>query len=148
MIQLTTEEHEVIQSVIDYDMDAVVDAYAVSQGLSLAQAKEQETELKRYLALRVVFQEERLGMAGPVDELWHYFILATWEYRAFCDYVGHFVHHRPRSLDEVETAGDRAYERTLRYYAQIYGEPAPAEMWPTVQMLAAVGSGADCGRCT
>ena len=54
-----------------------------------------------------------------VDEMWHFFILETKDYREFCEaYIGHFVDHV--RTDEALTG--RAEEAT-QVAIQLFGDP-------------------------
>ncbi len=125
------ERNEVIQSVLDYPMDDVVESYARRAHISVRVAKEQERELKRYLALCILHPDREYGMAGVVDEAWHHFILCTRDYAAFClEVAGRFIHHVPTSGSEAgEEEPAPSYALTLSDYEATFGEAPPPEVW-------------------
>ena len=66
-------------------------------------------------------------MVSPaVDEVWHNFILFTYEYANFCnELIGGYVHHVPRtSRQQISSAGQErfvvAYERVFGTIPQIW----------------------------
>jgi hypothetical protein len=124
--------NSVVERVLSYDLDEIVEHYADSYGLPLDVARTHERELKRYLALRALDPDGVYGMAGVVDKLWHAFILFTKDYERFCnEAVGFFVHHVPRTKSQgLEGSPYEDYARTLAAYERVFGEPAPRETWP------------------
>ena len=56
-----------------------------------------EREIKRFLALSAI-NPGKYGMRGPLDELWHTFIIFTSAYANFCRLLGGgFIHHLPET---------------------------------------------------
>jgi hypothetical protein len=84
-------------------------------------------DLKRYIALIVLFPGEALAPSNKIDMAWHTFILYTRPYREFCNEVfGHYVDHYP---DPSGAPFNRPrYEKTLSRYRQAFGPP-PDLMW-------------------
>lgn len=132
---------------LDFPMGHITEWYAQEENLPLEVATEHARELKRFLCLKALNPHKNYAMAGPVDELWHYFITVTEDYAAFCDIAGRFIHHRPEALQE-SASSDGAYERFLADYADEFGEAPPPELWPQQRFLIAAGAGASCGVCT
>jgi hypothetical protein len=122
----------VVERVLAFDLDEIVEHYADSYGLPLETARAHERELKRYLALCALDPDGRYGMAGVVDKLWHAFILFTKDYARFCEKAaGVFLHHVPRTKrQDPDGSPYDAYARTLAAYERVFGEPAPREIWP------------------
>jgi len=133
---------ELLTRALVFPMDEVVERYAKEQRLPLRTAREHERELKRYLALSAS-EPGGFGMRGPIDELWHTFILFTEKYAMFCDQMGgRFLHHTPNtsSPTDAPAAGARGgvqapsiregYVRFLDAYQSAFGEPAPPHLWP------------------
>ncbi|WP_251096418.1 hypothetical protein [Streptomyces sp. Caat 7-52] len=81
-------------------------------------------ECLRYLYL-VSRHPDRLGglflpVEQDLDEIWHYLILQTRQYRELCEHRlpgGHFIHHRSISYDAYQEAPGRetAAEEALRW---------------------------------
>ncbi|MEW1928507.1 hypothetical protein [Streptomyces sp. NPDC088360] len=77
----------------------------------------QVRECLRYLYL-VSSHPERLGglflpVEQEIDEIWHFLILQTREYRELCEQRlpgGHFIHHRSIAYTDYQGGGDRADE--------------------------------------
>lgn len=134
------------RALLDFDMEDVVAWFASEKAIPASLVSEMAREIKRFLALRAANPDVKYAMAGPVDELWHYFVLATEQYSKFCELAGRFLHHRPGALSREEDEG--SYERFLADYAIAFGESAPAEFWPALDFMQQVSAGADCGVCT
>jgi hypothetical protein len=126
-----------------FAMEEVVERYAKDQDLPLETAREHERELKRYLGLSAL-SPTSYGMRGPIDELWHTFIIFTEQYAKFCDLVaGRFLHHTPNP-SERDTKANPAissaavpagsvredYVRFLEAYQTAFGEVPPPHLWP------------------
>jgi len=121
------ESFDVTTVAMTYDLDDVVTRFALEHDAPIEVVKELERELKRFLTLCSLNPQKDYGMAGPVDELWHAFIVDTKRYRDFCAQVaGRFVHHVPGST-EGALAG---YVQFLDDYERFFGESAPVHAWP------------------
>ncbi|MER7518755.1 hypothetical protein [Streptomyces sp. NPDC126499] len=108
---------------------------------SAAVVRHQVRECLRYLYL-VSRHPDRLGglflpVEQDIDEIWHYLILQTREYRELCEQRlpgGHFIHHRSISYDAYQEAPGReaAAEEALRWlplYTAAFG-PFDADALP------------------
>ncbi|MQA24261.1 MAG: hypothetical protein GEU94_02050 [Micromonosporaceae bacterium] len=69
---------------------------------------------------------------GPLDELWHPFILFTSSYAEFCRQLGGgFIHHLPAGKGEAKEQTEKSgYVLFLEDYEEILREPPPAHLWP------------------
>jgi uncharacterized membrane protein YgcG len=109
---------------------AVIERYAAGHEVDKAKATRLWRELVRFLLLTAANPTRRYGMYGPVDGMWHDFILHTQLYAAFCEaHIGRFMHHSPSRT----MAGARWESRYLQFlfdYRDIYGEPPPDDLWP------------------
>lgn len=151
---------EVIARAMSFPMGDVLERYAKEQRLPLDVAEEHERELKRFLALCAIEPTSSYGMRGPIDELWHTFIVFTEQYAAFCDQVvGHFLHHSPNTSSGKAQAGAaqagpsvrEGYVRFLEAYKEAYGEIPPAHLWPrpmTHENPTAAFDGCGCTTCS
>jgi hypothetical protein len=124
---------QVIKVAMNYDLTHVMERYVEKTRLPPDVLKEHEREIKRFLALCAAHPGE-YGMRGPLDELWHTFILFTSSYANFCRLLGGgFIHHLPES-PKTETANkegtNNSYLRFLTDYERIFREPPPAHLWP------------------
>jgi hypothetical protein len=108
---------------------------------SASVVRHQVRECLRYLYL-VSRHPDRLGglflpVEQDIDEIWHYLILQTREYRDLCEQRlpgGHFIHHRSISYDAYQEAPgrDAAAEEALRWvplYTAAFG-PFDADALP------------------
>jgi hypothetical protein len=95
--------------------DRVVDTAAEAHALF--------TEVKRYFVLNDVDRTKTWKMYSlRVDEVWHEFVLFTWEYTAFSKkYFGRYVHHAPSNAPDPGF-GHRAPEATFAEFGDRYRE--------------------------
>jgi hypothetical protein len=105
---------------------STVKKYAVEKGIYTAEEIDAvEAEYKKFLALCVAYPDSNFPVSRKVDDLWHTHLLFTQDYAAMCqEQVGHFLHHRPKILDD-EAGLKRAFGDTLGYYARAFGTPDP-----------------------
>jgi len=118
---------------MDYDMSDVIARYAEETRLPPEVLKEHEREIKRFLALSSLHPGQ-YGMRGPLDELWHTFILFTSSYARFCDRLGGgFIHHFPATPSErrVDPKKPSPYKIFLEDYERFFEEAPPAHLWPS-----------------
>lgn len=137
-----------------FNMDIVLRRYCKEHDIPIDVAKEHERELKRYLVL-CASTKAALGMHGPLDELWHTFILFTREYAAFCQAIdASFIHHVPVSETphrDPNGSVSNSYQLFLETYKDAYHEEAPAHLWPRspvpdpAKVVCEIGCGG--GRC-
>ena len=140
---------ELISKAMSFDMDHIIARYVEDEEVPTTVAEEHERELKRFLALCALNEgPEKYGMRGPVDHLWHTFIMFTKEYHQFCDAVGgRFIHHSPeKKSDAVSEISVAHYEKFLSDYKATFGEVAPVHIWPTV--VDGKIEGSDCDGCS
>jgi hypothetical protein len=131
---------ELIRRAEAFSMEPVLKRYARKNNVEVDAVRDLERELKRWLALCAMrpYGTESYGVRGEVDELWHTFILFTGLYADFCQSVaGRFLHHVPHELMTGDSTA--RYARTLRVYAEVFGESAPSHSWPQMD-----GAGASC----
>jgi hypothetical protein len=87
------KNEEIIKRAIAFPIEKVLFRYQKEKGLTADVAREHEREIKRFLALTAI-SDKGYGMQGPIDELWHTFIIFTKIYERFCKEVaGRFIHH-------------------------------------------------------
>ena len=108
------------------------DRLARENGWSAAQAARVVDEYKRFCFLAATGDEE-MTPSDAVDQAWHLHLTYSRDYwERFCpDVLGRPLHHGP-------TAGGAAarhvyfeqYARTLQRYEQVFGQNAPADLWP------------------
>ncbi|WP_299851643.1 hypothetical protein [uncultured Roseovarius sp.] len=152
------DKTEMIERAMAFPLDKVIYRYRQETGLSKSEAQRHERELKRFLALSAA-AERGYGMRGPIDKLWHTFILFTHIYENFCNKLGGgFIHHYPnvRGYDgpgaKPLAMGTRDYKRFLDDYRTTFGEAAAEPYWPAIpdpkteRFFAVDCSSDDCGN--
>lgn len=130
-----------------YDLSPVIERYAKDYHLDRVVAAEHFIELKRFLSICAA-SDEPIGVAGPVDDAWHTFLMFTQEYHAFGDQIGKFIHHVPDIDDEDQEASSTGYTTFLQIYELAFKECPPPSIWPyrrTGNGLFASTSCAGCG---
>ncbi len=130
----------IIENAMSFPMDDLLRKYCMEHSLPIETAREHEREIKRFLALSVITSSTKYVMSGPMDELWHSFILFTKKYHEFCDLVaGHYIHHVP-SVPNDKPTDLRGYTRLLQDYKVLFGEEPPPLYWPRPQKKSAENS--------
>lgn len=110
------------------------DRLARENGWSADQAERVVDEYRRFLFLAV-----RAGHAvtpsDAVDQAWHLHLTYSRDYwEKLCPLLGQPLHHGPTRGGADESARfHRAYAETLRSYEHWFGQPAPADLWPSAQ---------------
>ena len=74
---------KVIETAMSFPMDDLLRKYCMEHSVTIETAREHEREIKRFLALSVINSSTKYVMSGPMDELWHSFILFTKKYHDF-----------------------------------------------------------------
>lgn len=115
--------------VFRWDLAAILCLTAARNGWRAAYALEVELEYRKFIYVSVKYPGEKLGMCGPVDQLWHDHILHTRDYVEFCRVLsGQYLHHVPTG----ESSGDAsAYQRTLALIEQDF-DVVNWNVWPAV----------------
>lgn len=130
-----------------YDLTPVTERYAKDYHLDRVVAAEHFLELKKFLAICAA-SDAPIGMAGPVDDAWHTFLIFTREYQAFGDKIGKFIHHVPDVDEDDQEGSSIGYTTFLQIYELAFKECPPASIWPyrrTTDGLFASQSCAGCG---
>ncbi|GHC67916.1 hypothetical protein [Streptomyces cinnamoneus] len=127
----------------------VVTHFADKTGETPDRVERQVTECLRYLYLVSRHQDRLAGLFLPVeqdiDEIWHYLILQTREYRALCEerLPGRFfIHHRSIAYEDYqqEPGREQALEEALRWiplYVRAFGpfDEGALPHWTIVRFL-------------
>lgn len=131
-----------LEQVLSYRNDELVHRFAEDFHVTLDVAEDLFLETKRWLWLcghrRVEFAQGRaefvhvplLSEAGPIDAMWHTFLLFTKDYAEFCDrHFGFFIHHYPMTRAEKARAESESretrLESTRKVYEYIYDQLGP-----------------------
>jgi hypothetical protein len=94
------------------------------KGWSVEYQEEVEDLYQRFLALNIIYPEQKICPTGPIDEFWHAHILDTRAYEQDCNYLfGYFLHHFPyfgmRGADDyaaLQMAFDSSRELFIRHF--------------------------------
>lgn len=111
--------------------------YLTHNPLPFEADKDLVLELAKFLSIRGALDGPRekdfsIGMrSGPVDELWHKWLMWTGHYINGCNYaLGYVVHHAP--LDMAKVDPDEWVNRHIRFrsaYRAAFGQISP--VWGT-----------------
>lgn len=123
-----------------FDLSDVVERYARDHRVNDELASRHGVELKRFLVMCAIAPESYYGMAGPIDDLWHTFIIFTRTYERFCQEVaGRYLHHQPLSAGKPKSGPD-TYIQFLHDYEQVFQEVPPLDIWPRSRAFEIVGT--------
>ena len=91
-------------------------------------------EYRKFLILCLEEPDEPVVPSSFIDDFWHLHILDTQKYAEDCEqYLGYMLHHFPyfgmRGEEDAHNLR-RAWAGTLTLYASVFGEAAPADLWP------------------
>ncbi|MYW64234.1 hypothetical protein GTY65_09130 [Streptomyces sp. SID8379] len=139
-----------LTALIGDELHAEVVAYFVERtGAAPDFVTRQVTECLRYLYL-VSRHRDRLGglflpVEQDIDEIWHYLILQTREYRTLCEQRlpgGYFIEHRSIAYEayQQEPGRERAIDEALRWiplYVREFGpfDEGALPHWTIVRFL-------------
>ncbi|MGK5637656.1 hypothetical protein ACSNOK_04955 [Streptomyces sp. URMC 126] len=139
-----------LRALLGEELYAEVVAYAAGRtDAEPAFVERQVLECLRYLYLVSRHRERLAGLFLPVeqeiDEIWHYLILQTREYRALCEERlpgRYFVHHRSIAYEDYqeEPGRERVLEEALRWiplYCREFGpfDEGALPHWTIVRFL-------------
>lgn len=131
---------ETIDRASGFDLGSVIKRYARDHNVRDELAYRYGVELKRFLAMCAIAPAAHYGMSGPVDDLWHTFIIFTREYERFCQEVaGRYIHHQPLSMEKPHVGPD-TYIQFLRDYEEVFHEVPPIDVWPRRRTFEIVGT--------
>lgn len=92
------------------------------QEVSIAEVSNLINEYKKFLALKLKYQDVPIIPSYLVDQIWHQHILDTRAYTKDCiDIFGYYVHHDPHLYDNDLEGLGFAQRRTLDLYKLEYG---------------------------
>jgi hypothetical protein len=89
-------------------------------------------EYKKFTFLALVSDTE-VTPSLDIDEVWHTHILHTRSYALFSMALGRQIHHDP-GMPNHRGDFQEQYRGTLRFYKEIFGQDAPAALWPHVAL--------------
>jgi len=136
---------------LNWDVEKIKARYMKEHAVNLETADIMEQELKRFLIVCAECSDGEIGMAGPIDDFWHTFIIFTHDYEKFCEQLnGKLIHHIPLNETDAEKPSKNeltAYQRFLSLYEQVFEEKPNIEIWPQESELAGCLSCQSCARC-
>lgn len=139
------ETETMSQQAFDFNMDHILQRYCEEQDVSMKTAKEHERELKRYL---ILCSQSNIGypMFPVIDELWHLFIIFTYDYHQFCKILGRdYIHHQPKVPGiEFQNLPER-FEAFVTNYQENFEELPPEKYWPSTKQAWCKGN---CSYCS
>src|SRR5215469_17003206 len=116
------ESQKIIQAAMSFPMDDVLKKYCEEHSLLMETARQHEREIKRFLVLSTINSNTEYTMSGPIDQIWHAFILFTKKYSEFCNLVaGRFLHHFP-SIPGEAPIDLKGYAQLLEDYKALFNE--------------------------
>jgi len=108
-------------------------------------------EFLKYISISTVNSKQRYTISGPIDNLWHCFILDTRKYRKFCKKVnGGFIDHIPADIssENYREIVIRRYNNLKLHYKNVFGVEGPRYCWPKLdnKQNEAMCAGGGCSR--
>lgn len=106
---------------------------ARENGWSAGQAARVLEEYRRFCFLAATAGHE-VTPSDAVDQAWHLHLTYSRDYwERFCpEVLGRPLHHGPTAGGaEEQSRFFEQYARTLKSYEQTFGQPAPADLWPS-----------------
>jgi hypothetical protein len=115
----------------EFDVGDVLERYAQDTRLPPEVISEHHEELMKFLSMCAACPG-KYGMRGPLDGLWHTFIIFTERYANFCECVaGRFIHHFPiNRADKGQPEAGDTYSVFIQDYAEAFGSEPPLHVWP------------------
>ena len=144
LVSVANLARENFERIADFDLSDVVARYVREHRVDIETANEHAVELKKFLA---VCSAAPVGMAGPIDDVWHVFVLFTRKYAVFCrNMSGGFVHHEPDTSDEDHERSTSGYQKFIDIYEMAFQEIPPGHIWPD-RTLFLDSASAGCAGC-
>lgn len=120
------EQRSTLRYIEDFDLGDELDSAEEKGYLKKGERRAVETELKRYLAVFHLLDEEQIREEGPLspseklDPIWHLFILNTRAYHDFCYRVyQEYRHHVPSETGDRGEPLVNAGEVVQRYFEDV-----------------------------
>jgi hypothetical protein len=114
----------VLQDVLSYKNDDVLDRLRKELHLDENSAKALFDDLKKFLWLAAVTPPS-IVPSPIIDEAWHRFVLYTMDYSEFCSrYFGGFLHHAPQRVGEVRLSVEDLIPTIDAMHAEFGGVPS------------------------
>ena len=112
-----------LERVASLDFSMLKRKLGEEKGWSPEYQSEVEDLYRRFLALNIIYRDQKICPTGPIDDFWHAHILDTRAYESDCqDLFGEYLHHFPY-LVLVQTAkgiGDNGIWRIAKLNGILY----------------------------
>ncbi len=113
-----------LERVASLDFSMIKRKLGEEKGWSPEYQSEVEDLYRRFLALNIVYRDQKICPTGPIDEFWHAHILDTIAYEKDCqDLFGAYLHHfpyfgmrGPSDRADLETAFDQSRVLFIRHF--------------------------------
>ena len=113
-----------LERVASLDFSMLKRKLGEEKGWSPEYQSEVEDLYRRFLALNIVYRDQKICPTGPIDDFWHAHILDTRAYESDCqDLFGEYLHHfpyfgmrGPGDRANLETAFDQSRALFIRHF--------------------------------
>ena len=142
---LQNEARDLFEKIKDFDLSNIIARHRKDDDISYEESVARSLELKRWLVLAKVNQSSNYQLTGPIDNIWHTFIMFTKDYEKFCEQLGGFIHHVPADhsqliaaksdpelLTELNNTFNADYGSVLSDYEGTFQETPPVHIWPNI----------------
>lgn len=132
LLENTEEIGDALERVAGLDFEMLKNKLGKEKGWSTEYLNEVEDLYRRFLALNLVYKNQKICPTGPIDDFWHAHILDTIAYERDCKQIfGKYLHHFPYfgmrgSTDRKDL--ERTFEKSRSLFIKHYGiDPCSGE---------------------
>ncbi len=134
---MTPEQARLAEQISSFSIDdgpaefTFADRLAQENGWTRSFADHVIAEYKRFVILAML-SKEQVTPSRHVDEAWHFHLTYTVSYwERMTPLLPKPLHHHPTKGGATDTVRFQdQYSRTLKLYEEVFGVPAPIEIWP------------------
>ncbi len=111
-----------LHRVLNYRNADVVDRYLRDYGGTRRQAEPIFRALLKWFYLASVTPSCPMsGDLSKLDDMWHTFLLFTWDYTKFCErYFGEYLHHIPKTARDRKASKPKVLKQMRAFYETVY----------------------------
>jgi len=120
-----------LEKILEYQHEETILRFMDCYDMPFEEAADIFREMKLFLALSAKFHGEYIFTHEPlwvIDEMWHTFLMYTWEYEEFCKkYLGRMIHHAPtpraqkmKIIEDLENNKAETEEKLRPVVANLY----------------------------
>ena len=118
------ETPQPIPHILAYRHERVLQRYMTDNKGTLADAERIFAAFKQFMIVCSIKPGRKIT-SGPIDNMWHSFLLFTRDYKSFCEqYLGRFINHEP-----FERAAPYIYLETRAFTKDFFGR-IDEKAWP------------------